>query len=299
MTARTTADLDVTVVVATLNADAYLADALTSVGDEVQRCQQAGYSAEVLIADGGSTDATLDIAGGFPFVTILPGTDTGLYNGFNRGVKAARGMAITFVNSDDQLLPGALTAALAVLKSDETPGWTSIDITQGRSVESAKAMRRDCPLNLEGALFGIPAINGLVIRTSTFETVGLFDEHVGLSADRLLVVGLARSGLTGHHLAQPGYFYRLHDGSLTGSFDAHARDRIFKAELAMANHLKSAADQWPAGDQALVGAHRAAWTARDYMRKKRWLALGTLAFSGSLLRGVASWRRWRGRLSGW
>ncbi|MGB7433713.1 MAG: glycosyltransferase [Ahrensia sp.] len=213
MTANETADIDVTIVVATLNAEAHLADALTSISDELQRCQQAGHSAEVLIADGGSSDATLDIAEGYSFVTILPGTDTGLYNGFNRGVKAARGMAITFVNSDDELLPDALTGALAVLKADETAGWTSSDVIQGRSVDSAQAMRRDSPLDLDGALFGIPAINGLVIRKSTFETVGLFDEDIGLSADRLLVVGLARSGLTGHHLAQPG-------GALTPDFSS-------------------------------------------------------------------------------
>lgn len=299
MTATAATDIDVTIVVATLNAAAHLADALASIGDELERCQQAGYSAEVLIADGGSTDATLTIAKGFSFVTILPGTDTGLYNGFNRGVHAARGMAITFVNADDQLLPDALTGALAALKADQSLGWTSSDVLQGRSIEHAHEMRRQAPLDLDGALFGIPAINGLVIRQSTFQTVGLFDEHVGLSADRLLVVGLARSGLSGHHLARPGYFYRLHDGSLTGSFDAHARARIFKAELAMADHLKTIADQWPARQRALAKAHRVAWLARDFIQHRRWLALCALALGGGLLRGVANWRRWRGRLSGW
>lgn len=85
----------VTVIIATLNAENYLANALESV------FKQSFTEYEVLIVDGGSTDNTLSIARSFPKVKILSQQGKGLFDAWNEGIKTASGNYIAFLDSDD------------------------------------------------------------------------------------------------------------------------------------------------------------------------------------------------------
>src|SRR5579862_4352732 len=68
---------------------------------------------EYLVFDGGSTDDSVDIlkSYGNRFFWIAQ-RDRGQTDAINQGLRRARGDILAYLNSDDILLPGAITAAV-------------------------------------------------------------------------------------------------------------------------------------------------------------------------------------------
>ena len=84
---------------------------------------------EYLIIDGGSSDGTMDIVKKYKehisFAISEP--DKGISDAFNKGIKNSTGEIVGIINSDDQLLPGALDAIAAAYE----PG---VDVYRGHVV---------------------------------------------------------------------------------------------------------------------------------------------------------------------
>lgn len=103
----------VSVALCTYNGERYVAEQLESI------FAQGGDVLEVVIADDGSTDGTLDrvrelveAAGWGPRVRILTGGGHGVTANFERAVRACRGELIALSDQDDIWLPGRLSAQL-------------------------------------------------------------------------------------------------------------------------------------------------------------------------------------------
>lgn len=147
--------LTVSVVTASFNADCFLEDCLASVQE-----QQSLSSPEHIVIDGGSTDGTVEILQGWlssnsspssaslrlraspsSVLRFLSEPDKGQSDAFNKGVSMASGEWICWLNADDMLAPGAVTAfqkALAAnpdadviyghvqfIQEDSSPAWIS------------------------------------------------------------------------------------------------------------------------------------------------------------------------------
>jgi hypothetical protein len=101
----------ISVVVPTFNAERHLASCLDSV------VAQSWPDLEVIVADAGSTDATLGIVAGFagrhPFVHCDSRRDRGIYDAMNRGVALASGRWLHFMGADDQLASNTVFEAMA------------------------------------------------------------------------------------------------------------------------------------------------------------------------------------------
>jgi glycosyltransferase involved in cell wall biosynthesis len=93
----------VTVVTPTLNAAQYLDECLRS----TKRNESRLVEVEHVVVDGGSTDATLDIAAAHG-ARVLRGKDRGIFDAINKGSFQSSGELLGFLGADDVMLDGAL-----------------------------------------------------------------------------------------------------------------------------------------------------------------------------------------------
>ena len=108
--------LAITLIMPTLNAQNTIAEALESVA-----AQRYSGNVEVIVADGGSNDNTLETARRYDFVRLLSGGDNSIYEGYNRGIHAAEGEIIGFFNADDILATGTLNIIAKAFDVFEPP----------------------------------------------------------------------------------------------------------------------------------------------------------------------------------
>jgi glycosyltransferase involved in cell wall biosynthesis len=203
------------VVMPALNAAATIGEALDSLVGQID-------GLEAIIADGGSTDDTVAIAGKYPFVRVLPAPGSSIYEALNLALAAARAPVVAWLNADDLFLPGMLAAALDALarspasdivrgrphfmRSDEG-GWQAHD----RRIEA----RADGALSLELITRGPLAINSMVFRQTLLARIGAFDGSLRLAADREWMLRAWCAGAQILELDRPLYCYRVHRGSST------------------------------------------------------------------------------------
>ncbi|MFB9276292.1 glycosyltransferase [Cohnella cellulosilytica] len=94
------AENKISIITATYNSERYLEDTIKSV------LQQSAYDRlEFIIVDGGSTDRTLNIISVYRDLIhiVISEPDAGIYDAFNKGIRAATGNIVYFLNSDDYL----------------------------------------------------------------------------------------------------------------------------------------------------------------------------------------------------
>ena len=295
--------MKISLVMPTLNVERYVSEALDSVA--TQNCP---HDLEVIVADGGSQDATLDIIRKYDFVHLLDGTDNGIYDGFNRGIAAASGDVVGILNADDLLPTGTLERVYNAFNGEMRPDFISGGITQGRTSDGGPVMLHTKPLSIAGALHGIPAINARYFSKNTMKAVGAFRQDAGLAADREFMMRLSMLDLESINIEHPLYHYRIHAGSSTIAGDSAARLRVWRAEVQLADFLLNGTDQnaeiIKVAKQTKALACAKKWMFDRSNRDKNApaapdipaLCIADLAhLPGALL----AWHRWRGRLSGY
>jgi glycosyltransferase involved in cell wall biosynthesis len=84
---------------------------------------------EYIVIDGGSTDGSVDIIQKYEtqITHWISEPDLGQAHAINKGLKLANGEIVTWLNSDDVYLPGALSGAAAALQSDPDAGMVCGD----------------------------------------------------------------------------------------------------------------------------------------------------------------------------
>ena len=96
--------MKVSVVTVCFRAEATIAEAAASVLDQAAALEKSGHSLEYIIVDGASDDGTLDALS--PYKTkiarLISEQDKGLYYAMNKGLAAATGELIAFLNADDR-----------------------------------------------------------------------------------------------------------------------------------------------------------------------------------------------------
>lgn len=287
-------DFAVSIVMPALNAATHIGEALGSIAG--QRRDGIG-DLEVIVADGGSTDATRDIAASFAFVRLLEGPDGGIYQGFNRALAATRLAHVGFVNADDILPAGALAAVAQAFATNREAAMVSgaAEFTDARGTVLARIANRQ-PSSVEGLLFGIPAINARFFRRDVLLQCGGFRPAIGIAADRELLIRLLREGVRGVSIDRTLYRYRMHGGSTTISGDAAGRRRVWKAEIDLAEYLLREGALWPS-ELKLARRSRALAKLKQLIAGRSVAGLDARTLIDAPA-AVVAWRRWRGKLSG-
>jgi glycosyltransferase involved in cell wall biosynthesis len=93
---------DISIITPSLNMLEYLKRCCASVAD------QAGPPHEHIIVDACSTDGTVDWLGTQKGIRQMIEADNGMYDALNKGLKLAQGDVLSYLNCDEQYLPGTL-----------------------------------------------------------------------------------------------------------------------------------------------------------------------------------------------
>jgi len=174
--------MKLTVIVPTLNEAAHLETALSSLPRE----------AEVVVADGGSTDETLSIAtrAGARIVTGSKGRARQM----NRGVDAASGDTLLFLHADCTLGPDALNQIQTALNDDDSDNVVGGSFRLSIRGASWALKWIAATSNARARYLQTPyGDQALFVRRSAFETIGGFPE-MAFMEDVALVRKLKRLG---------------------------------------------------------------------------------------------------------
>lgn len=167
----------ISLVIATYNASATLRACLDSIR------AHGAPGIEVLVMDGGSSDATETIAREYSDVIAVwqSEPDSGLYDAWNKGVGRARGDYVAFLGADDVLLPNAgrrmlelaeMGADLASFRGEVVNASGRVAGVIGRCW-SYRGIRRRMGICHPGALHA----------RHLFDRVGMFDPRYRIAAD--------------------------------------------------------------------------------------------------------------------
>jgi glycosyltransferase involved in cell wall biosynthesis len=130
----------ISIIIKALNEGQHIASAIESAIAAL-----TGFDGEVILADGGSTDRTVEIAGEYPItiVRLNKAEDRSCGSGAQLGFQYSRGEYLMLIDGDAQLQPGFLPAAIAILRDDPTvAGVGGAVIERGPASEEYEQRRR-------------------------------------------------------------------------------------------------------------------------------------------------------------
>jgi glycosyltransferase involved in cell wall biosynthesis len=167
---------ELSVIIPMLNAAEHLHAALASVA-----AQRLYVNWEVIVADNGSTDGTLDIVESFrdrlPSLTIIDASDEkGRSHAVNLAVERSRGRSIVFFDADDVLAPGYLLAMSRALRAEQLV--CARREVEGLNARHTWAIRTSSQMNAPmNSLAFLPFAGGgtLGVSRRLFDRIGGFD----------------------------------------------------------------------------------------------------------------------------
>lgn len=176
-----------TVVTPSYNQNAFIEETLRSVLDQASEVDGLEY----IVVDGGSTDGSVDTIRRYAdrLAWWVSEPDRGQADAINKGWARASGDVVSFLNSDDTLLPGALARVAAAFDAHPDAG---VVYGQARWVTRDGAPILETRLDADGQAFldvflGVPQPAAFV-RREVLDRVGLLDPsfHFGLDGDFFL-----------------------------------------------------------------------------------------------------------------
>jgi glycosyltransferase involved in cell wall biosynthesis len=177
----------ISIVTVSLDAAATIEDTLASVA-----LQDTDFPVEHLCVDGGSADATREIIDRWAErsnnISRIYEPDDGIFDAMNKGLRAAAGEYVLYLNADDFLVsPKTLSMAMQGISpgAPGNPGLIVGDAAMGRLGHRGFWRHRRVP-KLLGRLCGVglyPVHQGRFTQRRLLEAVGGFDASQRLGAD--------------------------------------------------------------------------------------------------------------------
>lgn len=150
---------------------------------------------EYIIMDGGSSDSTAAVAALYEGrLTFISEKDRGQAHAINKGFQRARGEIVAWLNSDDTLLPGAVSTAVKALR--DNPAVAAI-YGDGYQIDYDGEIKQKFPATEPFNLWKLTYVIDYVLQQSVFfrreclEAAGWLDEslHFGMDWDVLVRLG--------------------------------------------------------------------------------------------------------------
>jgi glycosyltransferase involved in cell wall biosynthesis len=196
---------------------------------------QKTQDVEYIIADPGSTDGSRELIAsyGTKIDHVILEKDQGPADGLNKGFAIATGKVGYFLNSDDFLLPKAISVLRKFWSEDESSnvllcnGWM-VDQT-GKPMRELRATSNTFSklISSSGSMFQ----QGMSFRMGTFHKVGGFNRNNRTCWDFELLCALLASGKPAYQLEERIGAFRLHNASLTGGSAGKLHHEKYKADM--------------------------------------------------------------------
>jgi glycosyltransferase involved in cell wall biosynthesis len=268
----------VSVVIPTYNAANVLTQAIDSALAQTYR------PFEIIVIDDGSSDNTPDLLRAYgDRIRSLRQDNSGVYAARNRGIRAARGRYIAFLDADDVWLPGKLQRQVEILdKQPEFPVIhtdTALIDAEGCLLKAATNPRRQ---SVNGRVFeeffrsnmAVILLSTVILRRECFDRTGLFDERHRSVVDQIFFLRLAWH-FPIYFIPEPLVKYRVTPGSLSrGNVgrNLEIREQLLREFIAehpdyfdarpdllrnkwQSFHLDAAGQLWNAGQYAAAHRH--------------------------------------------
>lgn len=172
----------VSIVTAVLNG----ADAIARTMESV--ASQDYPSIEHIVIDGASRDATLETVRrhGRRVAVVQSGRDGGVYEAFNKGLRAASGEVIAFLNAGDTYVHAGAVSRLMREFEDPNVGAAFADLDITDPVQPERVLRRYrsggfAPRRLAAGF--MPAHPTLFMRREVYACAGRYDESFRIAGD--------------------------------------------------------------------------------------------------------------------
>lgn len=208
----------ISVVIPTFNSGPFLREALESVFSQSQPPD------EVIVVNDGSTDGSCSSLPSFPGpVTIIHQNNQGTAHALARGVSAAAGKFLAFLDSDDLWTSDKLKLQSAVLDSHPTLDFCLGDMRLFHSNELSKTEKECLPLPAQS----VPGYvqSSMLIRKSSFIQAGNFDPDVQAGEFLDWFLRARAAGLKYEYLNQTVLMRRVHRQNKSRTID-NLRDYI-------------------------------------------------------------------------
>jgi glycosyltransferase involved in cell wall biosynthesis len=223
----------VSVIIPTYNAARYIGKAIESV------LAQTYKDYEIIVVDDGSTDNTREVL--IPYenhIHYIYQENQKLPAARNAGVAASSGQYLTFLDSDDLLLPDKLALQISSLEAQSkigliASGWQYIN-EEGQLLGELRPWLNSSVINMESLLFqGLAPVHAVLVRRSWFDDIGGFDSSLPYCEDMDFWYRLYLSGCEMSWEPAIVCQYRIHDANMTRNPREHFKtffsvlDKVF------------------------------------------------------------------------
>jgi glycosyltransferase involved in cell wall biosynthesis len=284
----------ITVIIPAYNSAPVLETAVRSVH------AQAGFAAEIIVVDDGSTDDTPSVLRRMAAdnLTVRTQTHAGPGAARNAGIQEARGEWIAFLDADDWWMPDKLELQMSTLDANPDHAFCygdsiARDNRGAERVVRASGAKEDLFLDLlQGPAF---ATTTAVVRRGCFDRVGFFDTGLGSGEDWDMWLRLAAE-FRGCYVPRPLCVYRLPDRG--DKYSAEIMEKCTLRVIGRALSNPEARRRWPRmkGSRRRIYAWHYSVLAKTYLRQNKnasFLRLAARAMAWHPAGAVFLMRRWR------
>lgn len=193
---------------------------------------------EIIIVDGGSNDNSVEIIKKYEdkIAWWISEPDKGQSNAFNKGFAHSKGKFLTWLNADDILLPGTISAVKKALQSHPEASWATGNMVRFLHVDGKIIAAPWGPKYLPAWLQGPGRITVFFGPTTfwsrgAYEELGPIDESLHLAMDVDYWYRLDMSGHKQVRVNHPCWGFRMHGDSKTAEFGEHEKSDANKIRM--------------------------------------------------------------------
>lgn len=190
---------------------------------------------ELIIVDGNSTDNSVEVIKHYAkhLSWWVSEPDKGQSNAFNKGFAHAKGVLLTWLNADDIMLPGTISAVKSALLTNPSADYATGNflrfLNSDHTISEAKWGPHFLPYWLQGkGRYSVTFGPTTFWRRSVYEKLGPIDESLHYTMDTEY---WARMMMAGHKQVRVNHYcwgFRMHEDSKTAEFDTHERSQKIK-----------------------------------------------------------------------